>query len=157
MVANTGATDHMLPDISAFISYKFVRNLRVRMGNNSYAPVLSCGTTIISLNGQRLLIRNILHVPALRVPLYYAHLRQPGCGFVGSHDTEMHVYFPGVVLSVDMSTHCHLPYVPLGKSAPFLILHYVQPRCAPTIYPSECSAFRAGSGPCSTQPITHRP
>ena len=149
VVADTGATDHMLPDRSAFISYKSVRSLRVRMGNNSYAPVLGRGTAIISLNGQRLLIRNVLHVPALRVPLYSlrAHLRQRGCGFAGSFDTGMHVYFPGVVLSVDMSTNCHLSYDPLGKSAPLSSLHYVQPRCAPILYPAEGSAFRARTDP----------
>jgi hypothetical protein len=121
VVADTRATDHMLPNRLAFISYKSVRNLRVQMGNNSYASVLGCGTAIISLNKQRLLIRNVLHVLALCVPLYslWAHLHQPGCGFVGSHDTGMHVYFPGVVLSVDMSTNCHLSYAPLVKSAPF--------------------------------------
>ena len=148
LVADTGATDHMLPDRTAFISYKLVRNLRVRMGNNSYAPVLGRGTAIISLNGQRLLIRNVLHVPALRVPLYSlrAHLRQPNCGFIGSFDTGMHVYFPGLVLSVDMSTDCHLSYEPLGKSVPLSSLHYVQPRCAPILYPDEGSAFRASTG-----------
>ena len=35
MVTNTGATDHMLPDWTAFISYKLVHNLRMCMGNNS--------------------------------------------------------------------------------------------------------------------------
>ena len=145
VVADTGATDHMVPDRSAFILYKTLWNLRVRMGNNSFAPVLGRGTAIISLNGQRILIRHVLHVPALRVPLYSlrAHLRQRGCGFVGSHDTGMHVYFPGLVLSVDTSTDCHLTYEPLGKSAPFSTLHYVQPRCPPTTYPDENSAFRA--------------
>jgi hypothetical protein len=130
VVVDTGATDHMLPNRLAFISYKSVRSLRVRMGNNSYATVLGRGTAIISLNGQRLLIHNVLHVPALRVPLYSlrAHLRQRGCGFVGSFDTGMHVYFPGVVLSVDMSTDCHPSYESLGKSAPLSSLHYVQPR-----------------------------
>lgn len=149
VVADTGATDHMLPDRSAFISYKSVRHLRVRMGNNSYAPVLGRGTAIVSLNGQRLLIRDVLHVPALRVPLYSlrAHLRQRGCGFVGSFETGMHVYFPGVVLSVDMSTDCHLSYEPLGKSAPLSSLHYVQPRCAPVVSPPDGSAFRARTDP----------
>jgi hypothetical protein len=110
VVADMGATNHMLPDRSAFISYKSIRNLCVRMGNNSFAPVLGWGKAIISLNRQRLLIHNVLHVPALRVPLYSlrAHLHQPGCGFVGSHVTRMHAYFPGVVLSIDTSTDCHL-------------------------------------------------
>ncbi len=68
-VADTGATDHMVPDRNTFISYKSVGGLRVRMGKNSNAPVLGRGTAIISLNGQRLLIRNVLHVPCLRVLL----------------------------------------------------------------------------------------
>ena len=61
----------------------------------------------------------------------------------------MHVYFPGVVLSVDMSTDCHLSYEPLGKSAPLSSLHYVQPWCAPIHYPAEGSAFWAGAAPVS--------
>ncbi len=143
VMADTGATDHMVPDRSAFISYKAVCNLCVQMGNNSYAPVLGQGTAIISFNGQRLLIRNVLHIPVLRVPLYSlrAHIRHWGCGFVGSYDTGMHVYFPGVVLSVDTSTNCHLSYKPVGKLAPLSTLHYVQPRCPPTIYQDEGSAF----------------
>jgi hypothetical protein len=148
VVADTGVTNHMIPDCLAFISYKSVQHLRVWMGNNSYAPVRGWGTAIISLNGQRLLICNVLHVPALCVPLYslQAHLRQRSSGFVGSHDTDMHVYFPGVVLSVDTSTDCHLTYKPLDKSAPLSTLHYVQPHCPPTIYPAEPSAFRAHTG-----------
>ncbi len=58
----------------------------------------------------------------------------------------MHVYFPGVVFSVDMSTNCHLSYEPLGKSAPLLSLHYVQPQCPPILYPAESFAFRARAG-----------
>ena len=50
--ADTGATEHMIPDKSAFISYKHISNLQVRMGNNTFLPVLGRGTTIISLNGQ---------------------------------------------------------------------------------------------------------
>jgi hypothetical protein len=42
-VADSGATDHMPLDKSAFISYKLVTNLQVRMGNNSYPPVLGQG------------------------------------------------------------------------------------------------------------------
>jgi hypothetical protein len=125
VMADTGATDHMVPDRSAFISYKAVCNLRVWMGNNSYAPILGQGTAIILLNGQCFLIWNVPHVPALHVPLYslWAHIRHQGCDFVSSYETGMHVYFPGVVLSVDTLTDCHLSYEPLGKWAPFYTLH----------------------------------
>ena len=113
------------------------------MGNNSFAPVLGRGITIILLNGQHIPIRHVLHVPALRVPLYSlrANLCQQGCGFVGSHDMGMHVYFPGMVLSVGTSTNCHLTYKPLGKSALLSIFHYVQPRCPLTTYSDKNSAF----------------
>jgi hypothetical protein len=145
VVANTGATGHMVPDRGAFISYTSIQGLRIRMGNNSFAPVLGRGTAIISLNSQCLLIRNVLHVPGLRVPLYSlrAHLRQSGCRFLGSYDTGMHVYFPGVVLTVDTSSDCHLSYESLGKSASLSLLHYVQPRCLPMVYPTERSAHLA--------------
>jgi hypothetical protein len=76
----------MLLDEPAFISYKLVTNLQVRMGNNSYLPILGQGSAIISLNGQRILVRNALHVPGLVVPLYSlrTHITQHGCGFIGA-------------------------------------------------------------------------
>ncbi len=40
-VADSGVTDHMFPDKLAFISCKPVTNLQVRMGNNSYLPILA--------------------------------------------------------------------------------------------------------------------
>jgi len=53
------------------------------------------------------------------------------------------VYFPGVVLTVDTSSDCLLSYESLGKSALLSSLHYVQPRCLPTVYPTERSALLA--------------
>ena len=85
-VADTGATDHMIPDKSCFISYKSVSGLSVCMGNNSFVPVLGRGTAIFSLNGKRVLVQNVLHVPGLAVPLYSlrTHVTQRGCGFIGT-------------------------------------------------------------------------
>jgi hypothetical protein len=87
----------------------------------------------------------VLHVPELWVPLYSlrAHLHQLGCGFVGSYETGLHVYFLGAVLTVDTSLDCHLAYKPLGKTAPFSLLHYVQPPCPPVVYPPDRAAFLA--------------
>ena len=141
-VADSGATDHMFPDKGAFISYKAVTNLQVRMGNNSYLPVLGRGSAVISLNGQRILVRNVLHVPGLVVPLYSlrAHCTQRGCGFIGASDVGILVYFPTFVLSVDTSRDCHLAFESLGRSGNLDTLDYVQPRCEPTVYPSELSS-----------------
>ncbi len=73
------------------------------MGNNSFLPDLGRGTTIISLNGQRVLVCNKLNVLGLTVPLYSlcAHLKQHGCGFLGTFKAGMLVYFPWFVISVD--------------------------------------------------------
>ena len=51
LVANTGATDHMIPDKSVFISYRPVSGRRVRMGNNSFAPILGSDSAVIAING----------------------------------------------------------------------------------------------------------
>ncbi len=56
LVADTGATDHMLPDKSAFISYHPVVNCWVRMGNNSFAPILGTGSAVFAVNGKCILI-----------------------------------------------------------------------------------------------------
>ena len=135
-VADTGATDHMLPDRSCFISYKSVVGLSVRMGNNSFVPVLGRGSAIFALNGKRILVRNVLHVPGLAVPLYSlrTHVTQRGCGFFGTQDSGFLVYFPSFVLSVDTAVDCHLSFTPLGTSAPLHTLDYVQLRCAPSTH-----------------------
>jgi hypothetical protein len=144
-VADSGATDHVISDMSAFISYKTVRNLQVRMGNNSYPPVLCCGTAIISLSGQRILLQNVLHVPCLVVPLYslWVHIKQRRCGFIGTSDVGILVYFPTFVLSVDMSKNCHLAFKSLGWLAPLNTLQYTQPRCEPSLYPSKVTSHLA--------------
>jgi hypothetical protein len=90
------------------------------MGNNLHLPVLGCGTAIISLNGHRILLHNVLHVPGLVVHLYSlrTHLKQCGCGFIGVSDVGILVYFLTFVLSVDTCKECHLAFDSLGQSAP---------------------------------------
>ena len=102
-IADSGATNHMFPDKSAFISYKLVTNLQVQMGNNSFLPVLGSSLAIILLNGQRVLVRNVLHMPGLVMPLYnlHAHCVQTGCGFIGASGVGILVYFATFILMVD--------------------------------------------------------
>jgi hypothetical protein len=148
-VADTGATDQMIPDKSSFISYHLVSGLDVCMGNNSYIPVLGQGTAIFGLNGKRVLTRNVLHVPGLAVPLYslHTHMAQPGCGFFGSESSRFLIYFPTFVLSMDTLVYCHLSYKPLGSCAPPGTLHYAQPRRSPTYYPSERALSSTAAAP----------
>ena len=133
VVAHTGATNHMLPDKSAFISYHTIMGRRVCMGNNSFAPIVGHSTAIVSLNGKKILIRDCLHVPNLCHPLYslQAHQRQRGCRFIGMFGLGMHIFFPLFILEMDTATDCHLQYVPVGHMAQLLDLDYVQPKSAP--------------------------
>ena len=158
-VTNSGATDHMFPDKSAFISYKLVTHLQVQMGNNSFLPVLGRGSAIISLNGQRILVRNALHVPGLVVPLYSlrAHCLQHGCGFIGAKGVGILIYFPSFVLTVDTTKDCHLTYESLGGTAPIELLHYVQPRCVPVLYPSELASHTALKSVAGHRPLPPPP
>jgi hypothetical protein len=120
----------MIPDKSAFISYRPCSGRQVCMGNNLFAPILGSGSAIISLNGKKILIRGCLHVPAMWNPLYSlkAHQQhQKGCGFLGLHSMGMYVFFLSFILKVDTVVNCHLSYEPLGRSATLSSLDYVQP------------------------------
>jgi hypothetical protein len=61
----------------------------------------------------------------------------------------MLVCFATFVLTVDMSLDYLLSYEPLGCCASLDTLHYVQPRCSPTLYPSKI----ASSTPLSSMAI----
>jgi hypothetical protein len=153
-VADTGATDHMVPDKSCFISYTSISGLSVRMGNNSYVFVLGQGRVIFALNSKRILVRNALHVPGLAVLLYSlrTHITQQGCGCIGMKDSGFLVYFPTFILLVDTAVNCHLSFDPLCKSAPLDTLHYVQPRCPPAVYPSKSSPALSTVDPSPAHP-----
>jgi hypothetical protein len=148
-MADSGATNHMFSDKSAFISYRLMTNLQVQMGNNSFLSVLGHGLAIISLNSQRILVRNALHVPGLIVPLYslHAHFAQPGCGFISTSSFGILVYFPTFILSADTLKDCHLAFKSLGCSASLDTIHYLQPCCAPSLYPSELTSHKASKSP----------
>ena len=145
VVADSGATDHMFPDKSAFVSYTPESSLRVKMGNNSFIPVHGRGTAVIALNGRLVLVRDALHVPGLRLPLYSlrAHLNQPGCCFIGLPATidassSMHVCFPDFALQVDLSRDCYLAYRPVGD----------------TVEPSDLAYNHPSSSQVSAQPAS---
>ncbi len=58
-------------------------------------------------------------------------------GFLGTPESGMLVCFPWFVLLVDTLSDCHLSYEPLVKATLLDILHYVQPHCPSSLYPSE--------------------
>ena len=152
-IADTGATDHMFPERSSFISYHRSAKSRVRLGNNSFAPILGEGTAIVSLNGKTVMVRDALHVPGLHSPLYSlrAHAKQPGCGFIGDDDLGgVFVYFPTFCLQADTTRDCHLSYAPLGTTVALRDLDYAQPR-------RRASANAATDATAASPPAKPRP
>jgi hypothetical protein len=130
LVADTGVADHMLPDKSTFISYRPVANHWVRIGNNSFAPILGTGSAVIAINGNRILIQDCLHVPTLHNLLYSLHARQRqhGCGFLGMYNLVIFVFFPTFIVEIDTATDCHLLYEPIRRSGKLPSLDYIQPK-----------------------------
>ncbi len=153
-VTDTGATDHMVPDKSCFISYidlwSFSLNGQQLLHSSAWSQ--NCN---FALNGKGILVRNVLHVPGLAVLLYSlcTHITQQGCGFIGTHESGFLVYFPSFILSVDAAIDCHFSFNPLGQSALLATLHYVQPCCPPALHPSEVSPSTSTAAPSPPSPV----
>ncbi len=154
----------MWNDYSAFTSYRPTTGKHVTLANNTKAPVLGIGSIKILLDGKVCGIRNVLHVPSLRAPLYslWAHRLMPGCGFIGDN-SKFHVYFPSFVTSVDDTVDSYIAYEPLGRSSSLLEYDYLQPRIVhargvtappslPTRSPTviECTPSKIDPMPCAT-------
>jgi hypothetical protein len=86
-------------------------------------------------------------VPGLAVPLYSlrTHFTQQGCGLLGTKESGFLIYFLTFVLSVDTAVDCHL-------SAPLHTLHYIQPRCSSSTYPSKTSPTLSAATPSPDSP-----
>lgn len=84
------------------------------------------------LNGKTLLLRNVLHVPALSEPLYSLrrHRMMPDCGYYSSYDTGSHLLFPHFVLEVDTSIDNVLSYQSIGNASSRI--DYAEPRTHPS-------------------------
>ena len=105
LVADTSATDNMLPDKSALISYRPVVNCWVRMGNNSFASILGTSSVVFAVNGKCILIQDCLHVPNLHNPLYSlrAHQRQR----YGAHEGGPKYYAINLILRLFLYHFLH--------------------------------------------------
>jgi hypothetical protein len=118
LIADSGATDHMWPHYEAFTSYMPLYSKYVTLADNPHSPVAGIGSIKILLDGHVVGVRNVLHVPDLRIPLYSlrTHRRMKDCGFIGDN-SRFHVYFPEFVTSVQDDVDSYIPYTPLGQSS----------------------------------------
>jgi hypothetical protein len=110
VVADSGATNPMVPWKELFISYmKCAKASYVLLANNARAPCLGRGTIKIQLGGKTVIVTNALHVPTLRCPLYSirCHSRIRGCAFHADNRGVL-LAFPEFTLPVDISSDCLL-------------------------------------------------
>ena len=127
-IADSGATHHMFPDYSVFISYRCLMNKFVRLADKTLSPIHGVGMVKVLLNNKVITLRDVYHVLSLRAPLYSLrqHRRLPGCGFIGVND-GFNVYFPTFTLHVDDYVDAYLNYTPIGCRIP-VSSHYIQPK-----------------------------
>ena len=85
--SDTGATDTMWPDYSAFISYLKTPGVQVKLGDGTMLDSPGKSSVKVSLNGKFIILRHVLYVTALQDPLYSLrkHTLKPGCGYFAFH------------------------------------------------------------------------
>ena len=69
-ILDSGATHHLWPTYRAFISYSRVYGQHVTLADNSEIRIAGRGTIAIVMGGKKLIIRDVYHVPDLRLPLF---------------------------------------------------------------------------------------
>jgi hypothetical protein len=119
----------MFPDRAAFLSYHPTPGKFIELGDGTLLEQRGIGSAKILLNGRVILLRNVLHVPALQEPLYSLrrHREMPECGYYSSFETGSHLLFPTFVLEVDTSVDNILTYESIGANA-VSRLDYAEPR-----------------------------
>ena len=128
-VMDSGATHHLWPGYDAFISYRRVRHQCVTLADGTEIPILGRGAIAIELGGKRVVIRDVYHVPGLRLPLFSlrTHRRTQGCGFHSDNDGAF-VFFPKFSLAVDDEIDSYVACRSLGRSV--TEFDYIQPRAS---------------------------
>jgi hypothetical protein len=127
--ADSGATEHMLPDYSAFVSYKRCHNESVTLGDETQLPILGRGKAIFMINGKTIQVCDALHVPGLRAPLYSLrkHRHMDGCGYYSHFGVGSFILFPTFTIEVDDTEDNIVSYKSIGRQ-PNVKLDYKQPK-----------------------------
>ena len=115
IIVDSGATAMMMPFRQCFISYKDTPHSYVILANNQKSPCLGRGAICINMGGHNIILKDVLHVPSLRCPLFSVrcHRRFLGCSFLADNSGTF-LSFPSFIIPVDDSTDC----VVSGHSAP---------------------------------------
>jgi hypothetical protein len=127
--ADSGATEHMIPDYKAFVSYKSCRGEFVTLGDTTKLPIMGKGTARFYLNDKVVEVRNALHVPGLRAPLYSLrrHCHMFDCGYYSQFGVGSFILFPTFTIKVDDSEDNIVSFKAIGR-APCKCVDYREPK-----------------------------
>jgi hypothetical protein len=119
--ADSGATMHMLPDYACFVSYKSCKSEFVTLGDHTQLPIMGRGTARFYLNGKVIQVRDALHVPGLRAPLYSLrrHRHMQGCGYYSQFEVGSFILFPTFTIQVDDSEDNIVSFKSIGRNPAF--------------------------------------
>ena len=101
-ILDSGATHHLWHSYEAFIFHHCVYNQYITLADNSKTPIAGKGVITINMGGKNVIICDVNHVPALRLPLFSLRInhRIPRCGY-HSDNEGVPICFPSFILEVD--------------------------------------------------------
>ena len=139
-IPDSGATATMWPHRHNFTKYRPTPSQYVLLADKSKIPVLGVGTVVVYFDKYIVQIRNVLHVPDLRAPLYSIrrHRRQFGCSFYCDQD-GCFLNFPTFSLAVDDSKDCLIKWSLVYFTQPFKCAFQYEGSDRPTSRPQVCS------------------
>ena len=94
-ILDSEATHHLWHSHEAFVSYNRVYNQYITLTDNSKTPIAENGVIALNMGSKNVIIRDVYHVAALRLPLFSLriHRRIPGCGYHSDNECVL-VSFP---------------------------------------------------------------
>jgi hypothetical protein len=107
IVIDSGATAMMMPFRQCFINYTPTPRSYVILANNQRSPCLGCGDICLTMGNYNALLRDVLHIPSLRCPLFSVrcHHRFVGCSFLADN-TGCFLTFPSFTVEVNDQSDC---------------------------------------------------
>ena len=115
---DSGAPEDMLPNYSTFKTYQLLYNCYATFRDTTSTPIEGICTAVYTPNKSTILTRNVLHIPALRGPLYplRKNRQRPGCGVYYYYKDLSYLIFTEFILQVEYSYDNIVSYRSLGPS-----------------------------------------
>jgi hypothetical protein len=125
----------MIPDYNVFTSYKSCTNEFVTLGDTTQLPIKGQGKAQFLLNGKVIEVRDALHVPDLRAPLYSLcrHHHMDGCGYYSQFGVGSFILFPTFTIQVNDTEDNIVSFKSIGR-LPCATVHCKEPK-TPTARP----------------------